>query len=176
MAATVSPLFLILPAFATLIVGLIAALIAYQQWRLSHNKLKLDLFEKRYKVYGHFRKFIQAAVSDPAFSPETFLEFKAETADVIFLFGSEVVAFRNQINQQAMEIRKFAVKSDHLKNTKIISDSDYHKHYDEIDQLNNQLTRMEEVFAPYLSFADLNDHSAFDRLVKSVSKEIGPII
>jgi hypothetical protein len=43
--------------FVTLVIGGIAAYIAYRQYKISHAKLKLDLFEKRYEIICRRRFF-----------------------------------------------------------------------------------------------------------------------
>ena len=48
----VSALGPVFTASATLVVGVIVAVIAYRQWRVAHEKLILDLFDKRFAVYS----------------------------------------------------------------------------------------------------------------------------
>ena len=45
-------------AFVTLVIGLIAAGIAYRQYRIARAKFKLDLFEKRHAVFLETWAFI----------------------------------------------------------------------------------------------------------------------
>jgi hypothetical protein len=42
-------------SIATLFLSVAVAVIAWQQWRVADNKLRLDLFERRYKVYDALR-------------------------------------------------------------------------------------------------------------------------
>ena len=52
---------------ATLIVGLSVAFIAWQQWQLARNKLRLDLFDRRYKVFEATRRFLAVILRDARF-------------------------------------------------------------------------------------------------------------
>ena len=38
------------------------AIIAALQWRVADNKLRLDLFDRRYKVYDATRKFLAVII------------------------------------------------------------------------------------------------------------------
>jgi biopolymer transport protein ExbB/TolQ len=40
-------------AFITLVIGCIAAGIAYRQYKVAHARFMLDLFEKRHGIYLH---------------------------------------------------------------------------------------------------------------------------
>jgi len=52
----------LLSPIATLIVGLAVAIIAWQQWRVAKDKLRLDLFDRRYKVFEATRTFLTLTV------------------------------------------------------------------------------------------------------------------
>jgi hypothetical protein len=43
---------------ATLFLGLAVAVIAWLQWRLASDKLRLDLFDRRYKIYDATMRFV----------------------------------------------------------------------------------------------------------------------
>lgn len=42
----------------------VAIYIAVQQWRTARNKLKLDLFEKRFSIYDATRKFVGSSLNN----------------------------------------------------------------------------------------------------------------
>ena len=90
---------------ATLIVGLSVAFIAWQQWKVSHAKLRLDLFDRRYKVFEATRLFLGGIVSAATFDDSQLFTFYAGTADAEFLFDSEVVEYLAQIRKRAIDMR-----------------------------------------------------------------------
>jgi hypothetical protein len=49
-------------SIATLFLSIAVAIIAALQWRVAHNKLRLDLFDRRYQVYDATRKFLATIV------------------------------------------------------------------------------------------------------------------
>lgn len=69
---TIGALGPVFTASATLIVGVIVAVIAYRQWRVAHEKLILDLFDKRFSIYNDASDAVRTyfsptptALSDP---------------------------------------------------------------------------------------------------------------
>jgi hypothetical protein len=91
--------------FATLVVGLGVIFIAWQQWKVAHAKLRLDLFDRRYKVYEATRYFLAGLLSCPTFSDSQLFTFYAGTSDVEFLFDSKVVDYLSQIRNRAIDMR-----------------------------------------------------------------------
>ena len=69
-------------SLVTLAVACAIAYVAWQQWRLARHRFRLDLFERRYKVYDATKKFVSLGQFD---DPQLF-EFNAGTADAEFLF------------------------------------------------------------------------------------------
>ncbi|WP_153513899.1 hypothetical protein [Agrobacterium sp. ICMP 6402] len=73
---------------ATLLVGGSAATIAWRQWRTAKDKVKLDLFDRRFAVFMDVRKLVSEAGQQRNFSD------RALPNEVIargrFLFGKDV--------------------------------------------------------------------------------------
>ena len=63
-------------------------MIAWQQWRVADNKLRLDLFDRRYKVYDATRKFLAVIFREASFTDSQLFEFYAGTSDAEFHFWS----------------------------------------------------------------------------------------
>ena len=84
-------------AFVALIVGSIAAFIAWRQYRVADEqkrvaraKLNLDLFDRRLKIFQTTATFMSQSMTNTLDSPTVFLSTFAE---VSFLFGSEVADY-----------------------------------------------------------------------------------
>src|SRR4051812_29661402 len=90
---------------ATLIVGLSVGFIAWQQWQLAHSKLRLDLFDRRYKVFDATRIFLAVIGRDSRFEESHLFEFDAGTSDAEFLFGSDIVNYLAEIRKRAIDMR-----------------------------------------------------------------------
>ncbi|MHA6641370.1 hypothetical protein [Mesorhizobium sp. A623] len=95
-------------AAVTLLVGIVVALIAYRQWRVAHEKLILDLFDKRFAVYSDAREAVRGYWAPIRFDPSSIAKRldpstygarmqRIETLHDVgrraqFLFGDEVAA------------------------------------------------------------------------------------
>ncbi|QEE47480.1 hypothetical protein FVA81_24005 [Rhizobium sp. WL3] len=72
----------------TIAIGGIAAVIAWRQWRTAQDKVKLDLFDRRFAVFMDVRRLVSEAYqlgkfTDPTLPNETIAKAR-------FLFGDEI--------------------------------------------------------------------------------------
>jgi hypothetical protein len=138
---------------ATLLVGLIVAYIAWQQWQVSHAKLRLDLFDRRYKVYDETRQFLGCIIREATFSDSQLFTFYGGTSDAEFLFDAEVVGYLKEIAKRAIDMRlqhKLYQNAEGEARTAMIQ-----KENDHLLWLSNQITAMTATFTPYLGFSNL---------------------
>jgi hypothetical protein len=91
-------------SIATLFLSLAVVVIAALQWRVADNKLRLDLFDRRYKVYDAAKTFLIAIGRDATFTTAQLFEFNAGTSDAEFLFESDVVEYLGQIRKCALDL------------------------------------------------------------------------
>lgn len=170
MAATVSSLVPILAPLATLTVGLIAGLIAYQQWIVSKNKLKLDLFDRRYKNYMAFNKFLTTLLFKQTYEESELLEFYAGTADSNFLFGSEINDYRGEVSARGgsfvSSLKALRLENDPVKKDKFRQQFDH-----DLRWLVDQMPNLQKRFEPYLSYKKLSETSIFDKLYELAKME-----
>ena len=92
-------------SIATLFLSVAVVVIAWQQWRIADNKLRLDLFDRRYKVYEATRKFLAVIISEATFTQSQLVEFDIGTSDAEFLFEADVVNYLKQIRERALHMR-----------------------------------------------------------------------
>jgi hypothetical protein len=138
---------------ATLIVGLIVAYIAWQQWQVAHAKLRLDLFDRRYKVYDATRQFLGCIIREATFSDSELFIFYAGTSDAEFLFDAEVVAYLKEIAKRALDMRlqhTLYQRAEGEARTTMIQ-----KEHDQLLWLSHQITDMTATFTPYLGFSNI---------------------
>lgn len=137
---------------ATLIVGLSVAFIAWQQWQVARSKLRLDLFDRRYKVFEATRKFLAVVLRDARFEDSHLFEFYAGTSDAEFLFGSEVVDYLTEIRKRALDMRTHQKVYEPLP---VGPERSRHvqAEHDQLVWLGDQLTAMSKSFRPYLGFS-----------------------
>ena len=144
-----------LSALGTIAIGAVVAYIAWRQYRTSHDRFRLDLFEKRYDVYRALMKFLRGLAPDTSKTGEQIMAFRADTNDARFLFGPEVVDFLSEIYSKSWQYRRTI----HRLSDRNPTDHEKYKQWanDEAELLrwfDDQMKRVNEVFAPYLSFKD----------------------
>jgi hypothetical protein len=75
---------------AAIIVSLVVACVQYAQWRTTNQKVVIDLYDRRLKVYTQLEKAIVPVLREGEVSQEAFREFVIGEADARFLFGDDV--------------------------------------------------------------------------------------
>jgi hypothetical protein len=137
---------------ATVVISLAITYIAWQQWQIARAKLRLDLFDRRYKVYDATRRFLGTIVGDATFTDAQLWAFALGTSDAEFLFEPDVVAYLAQIRNRAIDMRThqqvFAPLPVGEERSRHVQ-----AQHDELIWLTHQLTEMTKVFSPYLSFS-----------------------
>lgn len=87
-------------------IAVFAAFIAYRQWQTAHQRVVLDLFERRMAVYDGARAVISEIVREGSADTATFLRYAQATDRLPLLFGDDVVAYsdatRARINKLAL--------------------------------------------------------------------------
>jgi hypothetical protein len=116
---------------ATLVLSVAVGIVAFQQWRVARNKLRLDLFDRRYEIYDATRRFLRDSVQDFAHIDQHLVEFNDKTSNAEFLFDADVVNYLEQIRQRALN-----------QDGVWLSDPD-------------RITAMTKTFVPYLGFPNV---------------------
>jgi hypothetical protein len=140
-----------LSAAATFVVGLSISVIAYQQWVLARHKFRLDLFDRRYKVYDATVKFVATIYAHANFTDEDLHEFNLGTMDAVFLYPKPIKEYLEKIRARALHMRLFGNQSENMpvgdKRSKIVKEN-----HDEFVWLTDQLLALPDLFSPYLGF------------------------
>lgn len=122
-----------------------------EQRRIADDKLRLDLFARRYKVYEAAQKFIQIAAWH---DQDQLAELCAGTSEAKFLFDADVVDYLEAIRKRALEVQyapKFYEKMpDGDERTRAIEKEQAARRW-----LGEQITDITKVFMPYLGFAQI---------------------
>lgn len=71
-------------------IAALAAWIAFRQFHIARNKLKLDLFDKRMEVYGAVRDSLKSIAQQGNLTPEQQVQYLQGTRSARWLFGPEV--------------------------------------------------------------------------------------
>jgi hypothetical protein len=118
-------------AIIALFISLAVAIVTALQWRVADNKLRLNLFERRYKVYEATRTLVRKSVQESAQVSFHVALFDVQTSNAKFLFDADVVNYLQQIRKLALD-EDLLTLSDRSKSAEITN-----------------------VFAPYLQFTNI---------------------
>ena len=95
----------ILQSLLTPVIGLGVVYIAYQQWQTNTHKLKLEMYDRRRRIYDEVVAFLSLVLRD--FKPDTpdVIAFRRATAEADFIFDSEITNYIDEVVKQALDIR-----------------------------------------------------------------------
>jgi hypothetical protein len=80
-------------SLATLVLGCFAFSIAKEQKRIAAEKLKLDLFDRRFKCYEKISKTLDQVTQNAKLTKVDFIEYRLNVFETRWLFGDEVFSF-----------------------------------------------------------------------------------
>ncbi len=140
-------------ALLTPVVVIITVFIAYQQWKTNQQKLRLDIFDRRLKVYGEVKKILGLISRDANVSHKELSKFINAVSEADFLFEKEIPLYINEIYRRGLSLRIFNQK--YKDYTQTPPDGyDHEKVCDEMNEDINWLTcqfeSVEEKFKKYL--------------------------
>lgn len=137
-------------AFVTLVIGGIAAYIAWRQNETSKAKLKLDLFDKRYEIFEETWAFLSGA-GKLAQNPEPLHPFTNIIPQAGFLFGADIEEYLRIASKKQTEMWSIHAKS--RKNNSVIAPEDIEQLQELSDWFYEEASSgAKRVFNPYLNF------------------------
>src|SRR5450755_2316417 len=86
----------VLAALLTPVLAAFGAYIAWQQWRTNRNKLKLDLFERRFTVYDAAIQLINSILRAGKVDQADLNIFVSRTRSAAFTVGGKIENYLNK--------------------------------------------------------------------------------
>jgi len=139
-----------LSALLTPAVAIFAVHIAASQWTTTRNKLRFDLFEKRFAVYQGARDFLGAIMASGKASDEAMLKYLQATQAAKWIVGQEVHDYlEREIYKPAVELQSIDAWLDGMpvgegRTKKVERKAELRKH------LNAQFDLLDTWFSAYL--------------------------
>ena len=100
-----------LAALLTPTVAILGALIAYRQWRLAQNKLKLDLFDRRLSVYEAARTLVASIITSGKAKDEEVFKFMVATREAKWLLNDSVAQYLDkELYHKAIDLQTLAAE------------------------------------------------------------------
>ena len=141
--------------YITCVSALTATLVAWigvQQYQLAHDRLKLDLWEKRYAVYKGAQKFLSLVVQAGTTDTKELFGFLHDTQDAFFLFRPELADYLTDMYKKGVDLRTTRM----LYRDKAVGDERTRlceKEGKLLLELSDELEQLKVRFAPYLKIA-----------------------
>lgn len=89
--------------------------IAHRQWRTAQNKLKLDLFERRFSVYDTARKLIGSIMGSGRAADAEVMRFLFGTREAKWLLNNDIAEYLyEQIYRKAIDLQTLSAELEGL--------------------------------------------------------------
>jgi len=119
----------VLSGLLTPMIAVMAVYIARQQWVTARNKLKLDLFERRYVIYDAAIQLINSTLKAGRVQDRSRFMFISKTRSARFIVGQEIETYLNEellsriAHLQALEAERLDVDgADRVTNVRLQSE------------------------------------------------------
>lgn len=87
-------------------VAVLGFIITYRQWRTAQNKLKLDLFERRFSVYDAARRLLASIMTSGKAKDEETFKFLSGTREAKWLLNADIAEYLDkQIYHKAIDLQ-----------------------------------------------------------------------
>lgn len=143
-----------LTAYLTPIVAFFGIYIAYRQWRTAENKLKHELFDRRFSVYDAARTFLMSIpqIHEPNKLYDAQLSFVSATREAKWLLDTTVADYLHK--ECYGEAEKFRHLLIDIQRSKDDSEETKTPFYNKKDEIGNwffqQYDVLDEYFSPFL--------------------------
>ena len=95
---------LYLQALLTPAIALLAVTIGVLQWRTAHQRVVLDLFDRRMEVFNSLVETIMEVVREGRAGFEDVVAFSRATNRSYFLFGDEITSFLSKMRDDLIKL------------------------------------------------------------------------
>jgi hypothetical protein len=140
------------PTAVAIIAAFIAGYIALRQWWTAHDRLRFDLFEKRFAVYQATQTLINGVTLHGQISMEDMGEFYHGIRGAEFLFDGTTRDFLTKIGEMAFKARmkrhQLEKQPDHPNSHKLIDEEE-----DILEFLRDQNPKLEKDFRRFLDLS-----------------------
>jgi len=131
-------------ALLTPVIAVIATYIAWQQWQTNKQKLNLERYDRRLRIYEEVRKILSIILRDADASTEDLLKFITSVSEADFLFGPEITEYINQIYKRGLSLWKWNQQYRDYTQEK----PEGYDHKKVVEEIHKELTWLTEQFEP----------------------------
>ena len=148
-------------ALTPTLIAIFVAFVAYRQWKVARQKLRLDLYNKRFAVFEVTLKLYQESFGETAPSESKYAElhrqFIKAMIEARFLFSGDsgIAELMESFNKSIFIIKgsRSMIKTQGIPPEERLKI--YNQFLEEQMQLSNKIEQLERKMKPYLSFEQL---------------------
>lgn len=142
------------PTIVAITAALIAGYIAWRQWRTAHDRLKMDMYEKRFAAYDATKRLLNITQLQGQITQDDLDAFRVAIRGREFLFDGKARDFIEKIQGLAFSASnlrgRLADYPDHPSRNTLVDQTE-----DIIQFLSQQDKNLEALFRPYLSLSHI---------------------
>lgn len=97
----------VLQALSVPAIAALAAVIGFLQWRTAHQKLAVDLFDRRWDTYTAIRKALNPVLHEGVAKDEDYWNYISASDRADFLFGDDVAKILKEITEAMAWLSSF---------------------------------------------------------------------
>jgi hypothetical protein len=139
------------PMAVALALGLFASYIAFRQWRTAVNKLKHDLFEKRYKIHEKSTLYVALICRESYPKFDESLEFIHSISSAKFLFRIDIYEYLENLYKEGIKLLRY--NTEYRANNNQMPQESIEAHYRRLNWFFAQFDELDKKFAEYLDLS-----------------------
>ena len=128
----------------TPLIAIVAVYIAWQQAITSRQKLNLDRYDRRLRIYEEVRKVLSIILRDAKANTDDLLKFRVSTSEADFLFGPEVPRYIDEIYRRGLNLWRWTQEYRDLSQEHV----EGYDHNKVVDEMHKELTWLTDQFEP----------------------------
>ncbi|MEH6812921.1 MAG: hypothetical protein V7677_10375 [Motiliproteus sp.] len=136
----------------TFVLAGLGAYIAYRQYEVSKHKVRMELFDRRFKVFDAARVLISHVVVEVKVESKHINVFKLDTIDSPFLFGGDVQCYLKELLEKSVELRMHQLKLNSMLSPEERS-SLHDKEHEVLLWFTEQIENLRNPFMPYMNLS-----------------------
>lgn len=143
----------VLISIAAIVVSVVVAVVQYAQWRTANQKVVIDLYDRRLKVYTQLEKAIGPVLREGKATGNDLREFMIGQADAKFLFGEDVQKYLLVLRKRLAWLVSFTDEViDRRNNRNQLIDLKYQY----LEEVIVFFDKAPDLFAPYMKLTQKN--------------------
>lgn len=125
------------------------AAVAYQQYDVARNKLKLDLFEKRFKVVEALRLFLSQAHGKGEINEDDLNTYRIAIFEAPYLFEQDLVDYLQNVWSRGIDLKALTMAPH--------KEGNGEKWAQHMREFSQELKSITDRFSPYMAFGKWKD-------------------